>query len=102
MSEKRTSTYYCDLCGRETDGKYKGIPVLSAFTTEQTEGNTVTPYLNIVKLDLCRGCLTRLTRLKGRGAMGYNIYDFIEDSSWKPFGLDVHAQPAERPEYVKE
>jgi len=103
MSEKQTTTYNCDLCGREIDGKYRQIPVLSAFTTEQTEGRPIEPRLHLAKLDLCKSCLTKIVRLKGRGAMGYNHYDFINpDDEWKPFGLDVRPAPKEPPEYVEE
>jgi hypothetical protein len=103
MSEKQTTTYNCDLCGREIDNKYRGIPVLSAFTTEQTEGRPIEPELHIAKLDVCRTCLTKLTRLKGSGAMGYNRYEFLKpDNKWKPFGHDVHPAPKEPPEYVEE
>lgn len=54
------------------------------FTTEQTEGRTVKPYLSQKTLDLCDTCESKMLEgnmLFGAGAMGYNTYHFKKRES---------------------
>lgn len=67
---------YCDVCGRE-NATEKKIEVV--FTTEQTEGRSVEPYLEIVKIDICSVCVSKKTMgevLFAYGAQGHNHYQF--------------------------
>jgi hypothetical protein len=79
MSTK--TTVNCDLCGVEllVDAAQKShgriVPV--RFTTEQTEGRSIEPYLSNEKLDLCLSCMKHIVDelpLGGHGAMGGNTY----------------------------
>jgi hypothetical protein len=66
----------CDICKKEQPQILTiNYPVL--FTTEQTEGRGVTPYISQEKLDVCQECITKLVRLQGHGAMGNNTYILI-------------------------
>ena len=73
-------TFTCDLCGRQlAEGDMThldNVPVL--FTTEQTEGRQVTPYVEQVPLDLCHDCVDHLVNVYAIGAMGYNKYYWRE------------------------
>ena len=65
----------CDLCKSTKDVKKEKIPI--AFTTEQTEGRSITPYLTFEQMDICTDCLQRIVLdlpLTGHGAMGNNEY----------------------------
>lgn len=71
------TTCTCDVCKKEATILDKTIQVI--FTTEQTEGRSVKPYLCDKKMDLCEDCMKR--RLSGEsifanGAQGYNSYYF--------------------------
>lgn len=84
MATKTTTTVICDVCGQEKEWaesgwSAEGAAIMVVFTTEQTEGRSVSPYLSNAKIDLCGSCLR--TMLDGKmifasGAMGYNTYWF--------------------------
>lgn len=67
----------CDICGNGCGEMTQKTQVI--FTTEQTEGRSCNPYLQLVDIDLCDECKEHL--LKGNyifaeGAQGYNKYYF--------------------------
>lgn len=72
--------YICDVkgCSNESEHKQKDIQVI--FDTEQTEGRSVKPYLDTVKIDICEKCLQTILKegkyLHASGAMGHNEYYF--------------------------
>jgi hypothetical protein len=75
----RTEKYHCDIKGCDKEAEVKGQELQIIFTTEQTEGRLVKPYLQMEKLDICAACL--LTVLSGEaiwahGAQGHNTYHF--------------------------
>lgn len=79
----KTEKYLCDVSGCEEnvpeDLRSKKIQVI--FTTEQTEGRSVKPYLSTETLDICEKCLGRILEgnyLFGNGAQGYNQYNFAK------------------------
>lgn len=83
MATKTIIKVFCDICKKEMSNIYKHDPqpLTVVFTTEQTEGRSVTPYLSTLKLDWCHDCED--TMLSGKmvfaqGAMGYNTYYFKE------------------------
>ena len=72
----------CDIHNCSDDAK--GAKVQVIFLTEQTEGRSTDPYLQIAKIDLCENCYKNI--LKGAaifatGAQGYNTYKFNQQSS---------------------
>lgn len=79
--KKVTTVIHCDVCNSTKNVK-EDIGIQVIFTTEQTEGRSVKPYLtpDLHKLDLCEDCLDTIIEdgkyLYGRGAMGYNKYEF--------------------------
>ena len=71
--KKVSETYVCDICKKEElEMQSINYPIL--FTTEQTEGRSVEPYINQKQIDACKECLAKIIRLQGQGAMGYNTY----------------------------
>jgi hypothetical protein len=65
----------CDICESVTKNEKEEIQVI--FTTEQTEGKSCEPYLEIVKMNVCISCKKDILKGKavtGWGAMGYNNY----------------------------
>lgn len=67
--------HYCDVCGEIAVHLSTKTPV--TFTTEQTEGRSINPYLQIESLDLCDQCrhfIVNNQPLKATGAMGHNTY----------------------------
>ena len=67
---------YCDICKKE-DAAAARIPVI--FTTDQTEGRSVKPYLSNEEIDICGDCFSIILEgnfLWGEGAQGYNRYEF--------------------------
>jgi endo-beta-N-acetylglucosaminidase D len=74
----RTETI-CDIkgCAERADHKQKLVSVV--FTTEQTEGRSVPPYLSGEKLDFCTKHYQQYINtlpLWAEGASGYNHYEF--------------------------
>lgn len=74
----------CDVCKEKlsVDKDYKSPRIQVIFTTEQTEGRSVSPYLYYLDIDLCEKCYTKLLTGKyifAHGAMGYNTYYFKEE-----------------------
>jgi len=72
--------YLCDMKGCENEVKgWKGKAIQVIFTTEQTEGRGVAPYLDLNKVDLCEECLAKIISgepVYGYGAQGNNEYYF--------------------------
>ena len=71
--------YYCDICKQEINTPRLAENIQVTFTTEQNEGRATTPYLGIVKIDICDGCKTEIiqgSHVFATGAMGYNKYSF--------------------------
>ena len=74
----KKTEHFCDIkdCGRGAVCIQGNIQVL--FTTDQTEGRAVPPYLSDEKIDLCADHMTKLLSegkyIHARGAMGYNEY----------------------------
>jgi hypothetical protein len=69
----------CDIngCNNEVT-HHKNMSIQVIFTTEQTEGRSVNPYLDTVVIDICEECLEKVVKNKkyivAYGAQGYNIY----------------------------
>lgn len=73
--------YTCDIKNCENEPKHKGFKIQVIFTTEQTEGRSIHPYLSMQTIDICEECLEIV--LKGNyifadGAMGYNKYHLTD------------------------
>jgi hypothetical protein len=71
------TTYACDIqdCKNVPEHKKKSIQVI--FTTDQTEGRSVAPYLSIETIDICQHCLDIVLKgnyVYGSGAQGHNTY----------------------------
>jgi hypothetical protein len=69
------TSHTCDLCKEPATKLRQCVPVV--FTTEQTEGRPCKPHLTMETLDLCEGCLQRITGgcpLTAHGAQGCNTY----------------------------
>lgn len=69
----------CDLCGTD---KAKKIKTSVIFRTEQTEGRSVNPYLQIQELDICDDCLSTMMdgkQIYADGAQGHNKYYFKQE-----------------------
>lgn len=73
---KKIEIATCDLCGSKNNVKEVNYPVL--FTTEQTEGRIVTPYISQSKIDLCEKCINEIIIITGRGAQGHNTFEKME------------------------
>ncbi len=75
----RTESFHCDIKGCEEKADLKGQELQVIFTTEQTEGRSVRPYLQMEKLDICAGCINKILTgitLWAHGAQGHNTYYF--------------------------
>lgn len=75
--KKQIEICTCDICHKECDVLEVTYPVM--FTTEQTEGRSVKPYISYEKIDMCAECLKKAINIKGAGAMGYNEYEIIDE-----------------------
>lgn len=62
----------CDLCKEEKPVKEINYPII--FTTEQTEGRSVTPYISQAKLEVCDECIEKICKITAVGAQGCNTY----------------------------
>ena len=80
MSEKVIRT--CDVSKAEHSGSVRKVNITVVCLTEWNEGRAVPPYLENVKIDICKGCEGSIIRnrrlLLATGAMGYNDYYFDE------------------------
>lgn len=80
-----TTNLYCDICKKQinTDNQEKFNHELTViFTTEQTEGYSVKPYLRTQKLDICPECMNKILEgnmVFAKGAQGINEYYFLQD-----------------------
>lgn len=69
----------CDIKGCSNQVTLnRSLPIQVIFTTDQTEGRGVKPYLDNVRLDICEDCLEKLVKnqkyIIASGAQGYNTY----------------------------
>lgn len=74
---KQMEIYTCDICHKECDVQEVMYPVM--FTTEQTEGRSVKPYISYEKIDMCAECLKKAINIKGARAVGVNAYEIIDE-----------------------
>ena len=75
----KTTTYSCDVKVCSNEPEKKGFSIQVIFTTEQTEGRSVKPYLANVQLDICDSCLNNVCKgnyIFANGAQGSNEYYF--------------------------
>lgn len=76
-------SYFCDVCNKEKqETELAKQDIQCIFTTEQTEGRPVKPYLSKQQIEICDSCYSHVLKgnyLYGNGAMGYNNYYFKED-----------------------
>ncbi len=75
----KTENYICDIAVCTEEAYYKGSPLQAIFTTEQTEGRGVEPYLSMEKVDICKGCMSKIVKgnyVWANGAQGSNTYYF--------------------------
>lgn len=72
--KKVSEIFICDVCKKE-DAKMQSINYPVLFTTEQTEGRPVKPYISQQKIDVCEECLSKIIKLQGNGAQGFNNYE---------------------------
>lgn len=85
MATKEIKITTCDVCSSELTDISNSLlrsSVTVVFTTEQTEGRSIKPYLSLQTMDMCPACLK--TMLSGKmlfahGAMGHNSYYFKKD-----------------------
>lgn len=72
---KEIVVYSCDICGNQKELKeIKQINYPVIFTTDQTEGRSCDPYISQEKIDVCQDCLSKICRVCGEGAQGFNKY----------------------------
>ena len=79
MAKIEYSVCDIDKCQNKVSEDYQKRLVPIIFTTEQTEGRTVTPYLAINKLDICKEHYDHISKgnfIYAHGAQGYNTYYF--------------------------
>lgn len=74
----------CDVCESDVDVK-ADVQIPVTFTTEQTEGRSVEPYITRSDpIDICLRCIKRLTEeqpIYACGAQGHNSYKFRVDKT---------------------
>jgi len=73
-----TETFICDLCSKEKATKMQLVNYPVWFTTEQTEGRYVKPYISQQKFDACEECMAKIIKIQGSGAQGHNKYCLIK------------------------
>lgn len=68
----------CDMCKKtvQNEKEVYQVKLPVRFTTEQTEGRAVEPYIVLQNFDLCYKCLEKATTITAEGAQGYNKYWF--------------------------
>lgn len=77
--KKTIEEYYCDVCKKQTQDVLPKIKIQVIFTTEQTEGRSIKPYLSNQDLEICGLCQDHVLKgnyIFGHGAMGHNDYYF--------------------------
>ncbi|MFA6974014.1 MAG: hypothetical protein WC238_04745 [Parcubacteria group bacterium] len=82
MSKKEIFT--CDIHGCTNEAHLKQIPIQVIFTTEQTEGCNVEPYLSTVTMDICEEHMKYLLTghyIFANGAQGFNEYNLTINST---------------------
>lgn len=72
MATREIKVQICDICGKETNTTKVPVPV--RWTTEQTEGRPVKPYIQVERIDLCEACLSKIVKVRATGAQGNNTY----------------------------
>lgn len=83
MAIRESVETVCDTCSDKiSSGRFPTRILTVIFTTEQTEGRSVKPYLWNANLHICKGCEDRLTTgcvIVGEGAQGHNRYRIQEN-----------------------
>ena len=68
----------CDIKNREHLGKILNKSLTVIWTTEQTEGRSIDPYMDTQNMDICEGCyrfsIEERKHISASGAQGYNDY----------------------------
>lgn len=74
----KSEIFTCDIKNCKNVASHKEKPMQVIFTTEQTEGRSVTPHLSNVTIDLCDEHMNKLVEeskyIRASGAMGHNDY----------------------------
>lgn len=71
--------YFCDVCEEELEENADKTKIQVIFTTEQTEGKGVEPYLSMQSIHICKKCMKKVCEgnyIWAYGAQGYNNYYF--------------------------
>jgi len=77
--------YTCDIEECKSECSNKSLPTINQvsiqviFTTDQTEGRSCSPYLDMKKVDICKSCMAKVLQgnyIWAHGANGYNSYYF--------------------------
>ena len=75
----KKETFICDIKDCKHEAIHIDVTLQVIFTTDQTEGRSVDPYLSIGSIDLCDECMYKILQgnyVYGCGAQGYNEYKF--------------------------
>lgn len=67
----------CDLCGKQNDD-VMSIKYPVVFLTEQNEGYSCNPYIDMTDIDVCEDCKKRILMVNATGCMGVNEYEVVE------------------------
>lgn len=85
-----SESWKCDIdgCDNDVPENNRGIRMDVIFTTEQTEGRGVEPYISkTTSLDICKSCLGRVVKsgkyIRAHGAQGYNTYEIQDGENGK-------------------
>lgn len=73
--------HICDIdgCGKDAEKINKSFGMSVIFTTEQTEGRSVDPYIQHQQFDICADCHAKILTgqaVYAHGAQGYNTFYF--------------------------
>lgn len=80
----KVTKIYCDIhkCVNEVDRKgEKPETYQVVWVTEQTEGRPIEPRLGLVRIDVCKECVSKIIKgayIKAAGAQGHNQYRLID------------------------
>lgn len=72
----------CDIC-KESECTKENVQIPCTFTTDQTEGTSVEPYLALTAMDICETCYQRVVSEQpvwANGAQGENYFCFVDDN----------------------
>lgn len=78
---KTVTKTYCDICEKETsNGLNISYPII--WLTDETEGRSTIPYISNKKIDVCRECASKILKVSGSGAMGFNKYELYNNQEF--------------------